>query len=164
MYGTLPGKADSASATLLGVFAHSPTFDPAAVAQLLTDQDDRRAEALFTAMLRGALVISIAVAALGGPGDDVAIFYDNADAFPASFARRQQAFAPSATVEIGLRTTASTKPTSRPKQCRCELGRSRRHCRPGRRGADRCWTWAARWPTSWRAHRSTVSPCLGRLR
>lgn len=103
MYGALPGKAVSASAALLAVFAQSPAFDPALVAQvLLADQDDRRAEALFTGKVRGAPVIGIAVASLGGAGGDVAIFYDGADAFPASFTRLQQAFAPSATVEIGM--------------------------------------------------------------
>lgn len=102
MYGVLTGKIDSASGALLAVFAHSPTFDPAADAQLvLADEDDRRAQALFTAMVGGAPVIGIAVAALGGPGGDVAVFYDDADTFPASFARLQQALAPSAAVEIG---------------------------------------------------------------
>jgi hypothetical protein len=103
MYGALSGRADSAAGALLTLFTHLPTFDPAAVAQLLlADHDDRRAQALFTAMVRGTPVIGIAVAALGGPGGDIAIFYDDADAFPASFTRLQQAFAPSVTVEIGM--------------------------------------------------------------
>lgn len=103
MYGTLTGKIDSAVGALLAVLAHSPPFDPAAVAQLLlADEDDRRAQALFTAMAGGAPVIGVAVAALGDPGGDVAIFYDAADTFPASFVRLQQALAPSDTVEIGV--------------------------------------------------------------
>jgi hypothetical protein len=103
MYGALTGKAGSAAVALLAVFTHLPTFDPAAVAKpLLADHDDRRAQALFTAMVRGRPVIGIAVAALGGPGGDVAIFHDDADAFPASFTRLQQAFAPSVTVGIGM--------------------------------------------------------------
>lgn len=102
MCGALTGKADSAAGALLAVFTHWPTFDPAAIAQLLlADHDDRRAQALFTAMVRGTPVIGIAVAALGGPGGDVAIFCDDADAFAASSTRLQQAFAPSVTVEIG---------------------------------------------------------------
>jgi hypothetical protein len=103
VYGALTGKIDSAAAALLAVFAHSPIFDPAAVAQLLlADEDDRRAQALFTAMVGGAPVIGVAVAALGDPGGDVAIFYDDADTFPTSFVRLRQAFAPSAAVEIGV--------------------------------------------------------------
>ena len=103
MYGVLTGKIDSASGALLAVFAHSPTFAPVADARLvLADEDDRRAQALFTAMVSGTPVIGVAVAALGGPGGDVAVFYDDADAFPASFARLQQALAPSAVVEIGI--------------------------------------------------------------
>lgn len=103
MYGGLTGSVDSAASALLAVFAHSPTFDPAAVTQLLlADEDDRRAQALFTAMVRGVPVIGVAAAALGGPGGNVAVFYDDADAFPASFIRLQQALAPSTAVEIGV--------------------------------------------------------------
>lgn len=103
MYGVLTGNTDSASGALLAVFAHSPTFDPVAEARLLlANEDDRRAQALFTAMVGGAPVIGIAVAALCGPGGDVAVFYDDADTFPASFARLQQALAPSTVVEIGI--------------------------------------------------------------
>ena len=103
MCGALTGKADSAAGAPQAVFTHWPTFDPAAVAQLLlADHDDRRAQALFTAMVRGTPVIGIAVAALGGPGGDVVISYDDADAFAASFTRLQQAFAPSVPVEIGI--------------------------------------------------------------
>jgi hypothetical protein len=103
MYGALTGKIDSAASALLAVFAHSSTFDPAAVAQLLlADKDDRRAQALFTAMVGGAPVIGVAVATLGDPGGDVAVFYDEADTFPTSFVRLQQALAPSAAVEIGV--------------------------------------------------------------
>lgn len=103
MYGALTAKTESASAALLAVFAHSADFDPAPVSQLLlADQDDRRAQALFTAMAHGAPVIGIATATLGDPGGDIALFYDDADAFAASFPRLQQALAPSATVEIGI--------------------------------------------------------------
>ena len=103
MYGTLTAKTDSASATLLAVFAHSPAFDPVPVSQLLlADEGDRRAQALFTAMAHGAPVIGVAVATLSEPGGDIAVFYDDADAFPASFPRLQQALAPSGAVEIGI--------------------------------------------------------------
>lgn len=103
MYGTLTGRVDSASGALLAVFAQSPAFDPAADARLLlADEDDRRAQALFTATVRGAPVIGVAVAALGEPGGDVAVFYDDADAFAASFARLRRALAPGAAVEIGI--------------------------------------------------------------
>ena len=98
MCGALTGKADSAAGALLAVFTHWPTFDPAAIAQLLlADHDDRRAQALFTAMVRGTPVIGIAVARLGAR----AATSPSSDAFAASFTRLQQAFAPSVTVEIG---------------------------------------------------------------
>ena len=79
-----------------------PTFDPAAVAQLLlADHDDRRAQALFIAMVHHTPVIGIAVAALGARAA-MSPSSMNADAFAASFTRLQPAFAPSATVEIGM--------------------------------------------------------------
>ncbi len=103
MYGALTGKTDSAAGALLAVLTRSPPFQPAAASQLmLTDQSDRRAQALFTATVRGAPVIGIAVAALDGPGGDIAVFYDDAGAFPASFLRLRRALAPSGMIEIGV--------------------------------------------------------------
>lgn len=104
MYGALTGKAGSAIAAVLGIFAHSDTFDAAPVSRLLlADQGDRHAQALFTAGVHGAPVMGIAVAALGDPdGGGVAVFYDEAGDFPASFPRLQQALAPGAEVEIGI--------------------------------------------------------------
>jgi hypothetical protein len=102
MYGALTGKADSAIAAVLGIFAHSDTFDPAPVSQLLlADQDDRHAQVLFTAMVNGAPVIGIAVAALDDPGG-VAVFYDDAGDFTASFLRLRQTLAARAKTEIGM--------------------------------------------------------------
>lgn len=103
LYGALTGNAGSATGALLAMFAHSETFDPTPVSQLLlADQDDRRAQALFTAVAHGAPVIGIAVAVLDDPGGGVALLYDDAGDFPSSFPRLRQALAPSATVEIGM--------------------------------------------------------------
>ena len=103
MYGALTGKARiPATAAVLGIFAHSDTFDPAPVSQLLlADQDDRHAQVLFTAMVNGAPVIGIAVAALDDPGG-VAVFYDDAGDFTASFLRLRQTLAARAKTEIGM--------------------------------------------------------------
>jgi hypothetical protein len=96
MYGTLTGKAASAAAVLLAIFANSEAFDPTPTLLLvLADDSDRHAQALFTATVHGARVIGIAVAALGDNGGDVTVFYDDGDAFTASFPRMQQALAQS---------------------------------------------------------------------
>src|SRR5277367_3683854 len=96
MYGALTGKAASATAILLSIFANSEAFDPTPTLLLVfADDSDRRAQALFTATVHGARVIGVAVAALGNSGGDVTVFYDNDDAFAASFPRMQQALAQS---------------------------------------------------------------------
>jgi hypothetical protein len=103
LYGQLTDKIDSASGAVLALMTGSDDFDPAPVAQLLlADEGDRRAQALFTALVHGAPVIGVAVAAVGNPSGDVSLFYDTAGAFPDSFPRLRQALAPSATVEIGI--------------------------------------------------------------
>ena len=92
MYGALAGKADSASAVTLAIFANSEAFDPIPAVQLMVaDEDDRQAQALFTATVRGVPVIGVAVAALSPAGGDVTVLYDNADGFALSFPRMQQA-------------------------------------------------------------------------
>jgi hypothetical protein len=96
MYGALTGQAASATGVLLGVFAYSEAFDPnPALPLVLADTTDRRAQALFTATVRGAPVTGVAVAALGDAGGDVSVFYDYTESFVASFGRMQQALAQS---------------------------------------------------------------------
>ena len=96
MYGALSGKAASATGAVLAIFANSGAFDSMPSAQLmLADQNDQRAQAMFTAMVQGAPVIGIAIAALTDAGGDVTVFYDAAGSFAASFPRMQQALAQS---------------------------------------------------------------------
>ncbi|HML09779.1 MAG TPA: hypothetical protein VK432_02895 [Stellaceae bacterium] len=103
LYGALTGNTQSASGAVLALITESETFDPEPVAQLLlADESDRRAQALFTALVHGAPVIGVAVAALGDPDGDVTLFYDDASTFPDSFPRLRQALAPGAAVEIGM--------------------------------------------------------------
>ena len=102
MYGALNGKAASATGVVLAVFANSGAFDPIPAPHLvLADQDDRRAQALFTASLHGAPAIGLAVVALNDTGGDVTVFYDSADAFALSFPRLRQTLAQDGVVEIG---------------------------------------------------------------
>lgn len=103
LYGALTDKIDSASGAVLALMTGSDNFDPAPVAQLLlADEGDRRAQALFTALVHGTPVIGVAVASLGDPSGDVSLFYDAAGAFPASFPRLRLALAPTDAVEIGM--------------------------------------------------------------
>lgn len=103
MYGALDGEAESATGAVLSLLARSEPFDPTPVSQLLlADRSDRHAQALFIAMMHGAPVVGVAIAALGDPGREVAVLYDDADTFTASFPRLQQALAPGTTVEIGI--------------------------------------------------------------
>jgi hypothetical protein len=105
MYGALTGKADSAIGVVLAVFAYSQAFDPGPAVQLmLASQADRHAQALFTAMVHGAPVIGVAVVALSDTGGDVTVFYDAADAFPASFPRMREALAASGGVGMAVLT------------------------------------------------------------
>jgi hypothetical protein len=94
MYGALNGTTASATGVVLAIFANSGAFDPTPVVQLMTaDESDRHAQALFTATVHGTPVTGIAIAALSEAGGDVTVFYDNTDAFAASFARMQQTLA-----------------------------------------------------------------------
>lgn len=103
MYGALADGSESATGVVLAIFAQAEPFDLAPVSQLLlADEKDRRAQGLFTADVHGAPVVGIAIAALDKPGGNVAMLYDDADAFAASFPRLQQALAPSDAVEIGI--------------------------------------------------------------
>lgn len=95
MYGQLSGKADSALGVTSAIFAYSGAFDPTPVPLLAAvDKDNRSAQTLFTAMVRGAKVLGIAVVTLDETGGNVSVFYDYADAFPASFPRLLQALGP----------------------------------------------------------------------
>jgi hypothetical protein len=99
MYGALSGKGASAIGAVLAIFANSGAFDSMPSAQLmLADQNDRLAQAMFTATVQGAPVIGIAVTALTDAGGDVTVFYDAAGSFAASFPRMQQALAQSSGV------------------------------------------------------------------
>lgn len=103
LHGALACSAAAATDVVLALFADSETFDPAPVSQLLlAEQDDRRAQALFTAKVHGAPVVGVASAALCGAGGDITVVYDDAVSFPSSFPRWRQALAPSDTVEIGI--------------------------------------------------------------
>lgn len=103
IYGALRGETESATGALLTMLARTGPFDVAPVSQLLlADQSDRHAQAAFTAVLRGAPVVGVAIAKIDEPDGDIAIVYDDADAFAASFLRLQPALAPSAAVEIGI--------------------------------------------------------------
>jgi hypothetical protein len=94
MYGALNGKAESALGVLRGVFAYSQAFDPSPALRLvLADEGDRHAQALFVATAHGTPITGIAAVALSDASGDVSVFYDDAAAFPASFARMRQAFA-----------------------------------------------------------------------
>lgn len=96
MYGALTDKAASATGIVLAIFANSEAFDPTPALRLvLGDQDDRHAQALFTATVHGAPVTGIAVAALGDTGGDVTVFYGDADRFAAAFSRMRGALAQS---------------------------------------------------------------------
>lgn len=96
MYGALTGKAESAVGVVLALFAHSQAFDPGPAPRLvLADEADRHAQALFTATVRDAPVIGVVVAAVSDSGGDITVFYDAADAFPASFPRLREALAAS---------------------------------------------------------------------
>lgn len=152
MYGALTGKADSAAGALLAVFTHLPTFDPAAVAQLLiADHDDRRAQALFTAMVRDRPVIGIAVAALGGP----AAMSRSSMTMPTRLRPRSlgcnRCSRRASRSRSASRTTASTKPTSRPKTMPMRTGAKPSRLSPRATGRRSMQDLAARWPTSWRA-------------
>ncbi|HTQ33943.1 MAG TPA: hypothetical protein VMI30_07220 [Stellaceae bacterium] len=96
VYGALTGKAASAAGVILGVFANSEAFDPKPAIKLLAvNENDRQAQALFTATIQGTPVIGIAVAALTDDEGDVTVFYDAAAAFAASFPRLREALAQS---------------------------------------------------------------------
>jgi hypothetical protein len=96
LYGALTGKADSAAGVILAIFVNSGAFDPSpSVKLLIADEADRRAQALFTATVKGVPVTGIAVAALSDSGGDVTVFYDAAAAFVASFPRMRAALAQS---------------------------------------------------------------------
>jgi hypothetical protein len=91
MYGVLGGEAASAAGVILAIFAYSEAFDPTPAVQLLVaDERDQRAQAMFTARIRGVPVTGIAVATLGDKSGDVTVFYDIADTFGASFRRMQR--------------------------------------------------------------------------
>jgi hypothetical protein len=90
--GELTGTADSATAMLAAIFAYSAAFDPTPKPRLaVSDQNDRSAQALFTATVHGVPVIGVAVVALRDTGGDVSVFYDYPDSFAASFPRLRQA-------------------------------------------------------------------------
>jgi hypothetical protein len=91
MYGVLTGKAASATAVTLAIFANSGAFDPTPTPQLVVaDEGDRHAQALFTATVRGVPAIGITVVALSDTGGDVTALYDLADnRFVKSFRRMQ---------------------------------------------------------------------------
>jgi hypothetical protein len=92
MYGRLTGQAASATGVILAIFINSEAFDPTPSLRLvLADQDDRHAQALFTAAVHGAPVIGVVVAALSETSGDVSVFYDKAGSFAESFARMRQA-------------------------------------------------------------------------
>ena len=91
MYGALTGKATSATGVTLAIFTNSGAFDPTPAPQLvLADQDDRHAQALFTATVQGVPVIGITAVALSDTSGDVTVFYDAANVFAKSFLRMQQ--------------------------------------------------------------------------
>jgi hypothetical protein len=71
---------------------------------VLADEADRHTQALFAATVKGAPVIGIVVAALSDSGGDVTVFYDAADAFPASFPRLRDALATSNGVGMAVLT------------------------------------------------------------
>lgn len=96
IYGGLTGKAESALAVLAGFFVYSQAFDRSPSVQLiLGDRDDRRVQALFTAVAGGGPVSGVAVIALSDGGGDVSVFYDFVGSFPASFPRLQHALSQS---------------------------------------------------------------------
>lgn len=102
LYGALSRPAASALGVMLAIFASSQAFDAAPSPRLvLADRDDRHAQALFTATVRGAPVLGLAVVALAPAGGETAVLYDDAEAFPDSFARLRQALAQTNAVEIG---------------------------------------------------------------
>jgi hypothetical protein len=103
MYGALTGKAASAIGVALAIFANSEAFDPTPSLRLaLADDSDRHAQLLFAATVREMPVIGVAVVALNDAGGDVTVFYDDADAFHASFPRMQQALAHSDGVGMAI--------------------------------------------------------------
>ncbi len=107
MYGALNGKAASATAVVLAIFANSGAFDSIPATQImLADGSDRHAQALFTAAVHGAAVDGIAVASLSDTGGDVTVFYDDAESFVVSFPRMQQAFAQSGGVGMAVLSPA----------------------------------------------------------
>ena len=119
VYGTLTGAASSAAGVVLSVFANSQAFDPTPAVQLMTtDADDRHAQALFTATVRGAPVTGIAVTSLSETGGDVTVFYDATPAFPTSLPRMREALGQSdgvglaelAAVRLGDGNTISLPP------------------------------------------------------
>jgi hypothetical protein len=94
MYGALNGKAASAIAVLQGIFTYSQAFDPIpALPLVLADEDDRHAEALFTATAHGTPVTGIAAVSLSDSGGAVRVFYDHTASFTGSFPRLRQALA-----------------------------------------------------------------------
>ena len=96
VYGALTGKAASAIGVIVAVFTNSEAFDSTPVIKLMAaDDNDRQAQALFTATVQGVPVIGIAVAALSGTGGDVTLFYDAAASFAVSFPRMRGALAQS---------------------------------------------------------------------
>jgi hypothetical protein len=91
MYGALSGKASSALAVLQGVFTYSQAFDPIpALPLVVADQDDRHAQALFTASVHGVPVTGVAAVALTDTGGNVSVFYDHPEDFAASYKRLRQ--------------------------------------------------------------------------
>ena len=103
MYGALTGPAASAVGVIRAIFLYSEAFDaPPTLRLALGDKDDRHAQALFTATVRGAPVIGIAVVGLtAAGGGDATVLYDDTDAFSDSFERLRQALAETADLEIG---------------------------------------------------------------
>lgn len=92
MYGVVRGGVQSATGALRAVFAYSQAFDPTPTLRLvLADQDDKHAQALFSATVQEISVTGIAVVSLSDSGGDVTVFYDNAGAFAASFPRMRKA-------------------------------------------------------------------------
>jgi len=95
IYGQLAGKADSALAVAAAIFAYSQAFDPIPAPLLaVADKNDRSAQVLFAATVRGATVLGIAVVVLNDTGGNVSVFYDYQDSFAAAFPRLQQALGP----------------------------------------------------------------------
>lgn len=103
MYGPLPSAPASAASIVLAVVAEPDAFDAAPSAQLIVaDENDRHAQALFTAVARGRTVIGVATATLGESAGDVSLVYDNADTFAESFPRLENTLVRTAAIEIGV--------------------------------------------------------------